>query len=319
MVRLCRIAGLEDQQRLRHRREQPSSPHLGPQPPAPRRTTRQPSRNGGGGNGSSPSHGGSSRSSSATRRSATALLSSETAATAAVRTAARPLSFSEGSRVGSMAPAAESPPPAAGPGTEGVPSATPRGRRANGVSPDDTPPDRDGVLFLNGLDDRGGGVRRSMSEEGPGAGAGFRPPPVLARRCTGESVGRQAAAVAAAAAMAAAASSESPRGGTRKRWQRALRKLRLRPRCVYSVLSSAVYRVSFSMAKLMLLRCCAEEKCAASLSYRVTVAMVPSSSLCNWLWRGLPWLFARPYNWERGGNIRPCLYPKRCGSTKLSS
>ena len=95
---------------------------------------------------------------------------------------------------------------------------------------DTTPPDRDGVLFLNGLDGRGGSARRSMSEEG--AEAGFRPPPVLARRSTGEVAGGQAAAVAAAAAMAAAASSESPRGGRKKRWQRALRKLRLRPRCV---------------------------------------------------------------------------------------
>lgn len=97
---------------------------------------------------------------------------------------------------------------------------------------------------MNGLDGRGGGrtgdARRWMSEEG--TGEGFRPPPVLARRSTGEAAGGQAAAVAAAAAMAAAASSESPRGGTKKRWQRALRKLRLRPRCVWWgwMVSSAV-------------------------------------------------------------------------------
>eukprot|EP00903_Cladosiphon_okamuranus_P013428 g12508.t1 len=241
MVRLCRIAEVEDQQRLRHyRREQSSSPQLGPRRLAPRRAARRPSR--GVGNGTtSPSRAGggsSSRSSSATRRyaAATALPSSETPAVAAAAAAARfarSSSFSEGSGARSTAPPEEadySPPLAA--------AAAARGRRAPGATiPDEhsdmTPPGRDGVLFLNGLDGRGGrSARRSMSEEGAEEGAGFRPPPVLARRSTGElAPGGQAAAVRAAAAMAAAAaSSESPRGGARKRWQRALRKLRLRPR-----------------------------------------------------------------------------------------
>eukprot|EP00752_Nemacystus_decipiens_P003892 g3574.t1 len=237
MVRLCRIAELEDQQRLRHhRREQSSSPQLRPQPPAPRRTTRQPSRGSGGARNGTTSPrlaGGSSRSSSATRRypaaaaaaAAAALPSSGTPAGAvtSARVMARSSSFSDGSRARSAVTPDDSP-------------AAARGRRATGANADEhrcpsdtTPPQRDGVLFLNGLDGRGGrDSRRSMSEEG--AAEGFRPPPVLARRSTEEIAGGQAAAVRAAAAMAAAASSESPRGGAKKRWQRALRKLRLRPR-----------------------------------------------------------------------------------------
>lgn len=108
----------------------------------------------------------------------------------------------------------------------------------------DTPLECDGVLFLHGLDRRAGstsparrGWRRSRSEVGTREGS--RPPPVLARRLTAEPSGGQAAAVAAAAAMAAAASSASPRGGSgggggsaKKRWHRALGKLRLRRRWV---------------------------------------------------------------------------------------
>ncbi|CAN0040051.1 unnamed protein product [Pylaiella littoralis] len=271
MVRLCRIAELEDQQRVRrHRGDAPppsSLPELRPAlpsaAPAPPRATRWSSRRGSSG-ARSPSRGrgGSSRSLSATRRSCPASLLADPAAAAAAAAAkqavvprasafsfsGRPRSSSAtaaaadtagagaGARV-SVGSSSSSPRAAAARRGRAAPSSGGGGAAAVGVNGGNNssveslgaPPDPSGVLFSNGTEGSGRIVapRRSVSEEGTGAGAGARPPPVLARRSTAERRG----GAGQAAAAAVAASSVSPRGGAAKsRWQRALRKLRLRSR-----------------------------------------------------------------------------------------
>ncbi|CAN0063710.1 unnamed protein product, partial [Ectocarpus sp. 6 AP-2014] len=237
MVRLCRMAEQEDrqeQQRHRRRRESPA-PGSGSQTSAPAARTMT-SRQANGGDAVSPSRGGGS-----------SRLSSRSApppdAAAELRRGGEESSLTEGSNPPAAAAASERETIRGGElsGSGDGSTLTGDGRFVPSRAPLDH---RHGVLLMDGLvraasssPPRGGGARRSMSEEaavGGGSSGTFRPPPVLARRHSGDSGagGGQEAAVAAAAAMAlAAAAAESPRGGgAKKRWSRALRKLRLRPR-----------------------------------------------------------------------------------------
>ncbi|CAM9953370.1 unnamed protein product, partial [Ectocarpus fasciculatus] len=200
MVRLCRMAELEDkqEQQRQRRRAESLTPRFRPQPSAPAARTTTTSRQGNGGDPGSPSRGGgSSRLSSRSAPPPGAVAEPP-------RRRAGGSSLTEGSN---PPPPSEARPEAgaseeetAATGGEFSASGDRNTATEGGLSvPSRAPFDhRHGVLLLDGLvraassspPRGGGGARRSMSEEaGGGSSGGFRPPPVLARRHSGDSAG----------------------------------------------------------------------------------------------------------------------------------